>query len=142
MKRFDVYAERPGVPSHWPIQAKRWGEQILSDGKATHLLQPGGRLTAELDDAQALDWWLPLPRLQLLAGGGGQWREFPREQICGQLSVILAWPDGTLHLADPPRKLYDLLTFYRFQRICMEYEHEQSMRLAMAALPSGGQPLN
>ena len=128
----DIYSFRPSVPAEWPEKLRTWGEHCLSSERIPLSINADGTLTPRLSDAAAMDWWLPLRRVWDLAEDAASLEDLqPIDAAPEEGFVLVAWPDGSIHLGVPPRVIDDLVTLYRHARLRAEYFHDAGVSEAL-----------
>lgn len=118
----DIYRFRRDIPAHWPEELKRWVIRCVLSGVVPTPTNSGGDLLPELPLEKALDFWYPLSRVAV-----GEEDDLAKAHVISaspwEARIIIAWPDGSVHIGVPPRTQEDIAALYRHARIVLEHAH-------------------
>lgn len=105
-----------------PDAAYRLRWPVYADPRLAGLCRSltSGNLLSELAPDEALDLWFPLFRVAMVDQEDAMDAEETFAAPC-EGRVIIAWPDGTLHIGVPPRTQEDISALYRHARIVLEH---------------------
>ena len=96
----------------------------------------------ELTSVQAAEMWLPLHCIAMSDYEDDEDDEDAREIFSAPWEgrIIIAWPDGAVHIGVPPRTPEDIPAIYKCARILLEYCHERAHGAGTASSSESGNP--